>query len=111
MACDVWMGATPTVSAVWQVEQDINPDNCSGSCGGFANRNSFVGLKGSWGRAIAGRYDMYWTSHIAGMDSRIINAGLAGFGLRRRVTGAGEQAAQPGPPRQSLPQGSRINTV
>ena len=66
------------LNAVWQVEQDINPDNCSGSCGGFANRNSFVGLKGSWGRAIAGRYDMYWTSHIAGMDSRIINAGLAG---------------------------------
>lgn len=66
------------LKAVWQVEQDINPDNCAGSCGGFANRNSFVGLKGSWGRAIAGRYDMYWTSHIAGMESRMINAGLAG---------------------------------
>ncbi|MEN9985163.1 MAG: hypothetical protein RI925_665 [Pseudomonadota bacterium] len=66
------------LKAVWQVEQDINPDNCSGSCGGFANRNSFVGLKGDWGRMIAGRYDMYWTSHIAGMDSRIIGAGLAG---------------------------------
>lgn len=61
--------------AVWQVEQDINPDGCT-NCG-FANRNSFVGLKGDWGRAIVGRYDMYWTSHIAGMDSRLINAGLA----------------------------------
>ena len=42
----------------------------------------------------------------------------AGLPLRWGRTGepgaqnsAGEQAAQPGPPRQSLPQGSRINTV
>lgn len=63
------------LAVIWQVEQDINPDV---GAAGFANRNSFVGLKGGWGRALLGRYDLYWTSHIAGIDSRIINTGIAG---------------------------------
>lgn len=63
------------LAAVWQVEQDVNPDV---GAAGFASRNSYVGLKGGWGRAIAGRHDMYWTSHISGMDNRIISAGVAG---------------------------------
>lgn len=64
------------LSAIWQVEQDINPDECR-QCG-FANRNSYVGLKGQWGRLLAGRHDIYWTSHIPGMDRRIISTGIAG---------------------------------
>lgn len=63
------------LAAIWQVEQDINPD---AGAAGFANRNTFVGLKGGWGRVLGGRYDMYWTSHIAGIDSRLISTGIAG---------------------------------
>ena len=42
------------LSAIWQLEQTVNLDE---SGGGFASRNSFLGLKGGFGTLIAGRHD------------------------------------------------------
>ncbi len=43
------------LSAVYQLEQEVSIG--SGSANTFTTRNSFVGLKGSFGRVIAGKYD------------------------------------------------------
>lgn len=97
-------------SAVWQVEQDINPDNCN-NCG-FANRTSFVGLKGDdWGRLVVGRYDLYWTSHLAALDKHVVQAGVAGmilsvFGTYGGYTPLGKSSAT-----TSLMGGRAINVV
>jgi predicted porin len=46
------------LSAQFQVETGVAPDDTANSKA-FANRNSFVGLKGkSWGQALLGTYDM-----------------------------------------------------
>src|SRR5512139_1010765 len=42
------------LSAIWQIESGVNLDEQSGT---WASRNSFVGLKGEWGTAIAGNHD------------------------------------------------------
>src|SRR5574340_1647481 len=42
------------LSAIWQIESGVNLDEQSGT---WASRNSFVGLKGDWGTAIAGNHD------------------------------------------------------
>jgi predicted porin len=42
------------LSAVWQIEQQINLDNTGGT---FATRNSFAGLKGNFGTVLLGRHD------------------------------------------------------
>ncbi|WP_269533294.1 porin [Chitinimonas sp. BJYL2] len=43
------------LSALWQVEQKVNVDSGSGTT--FADRNSFVGLKGEFGTLLLGRHD------------------------------------------------------
>lgn len=44
-----------SLSAIWQIEQQINIDNTGGT---FATRNSFVGLKGDgMGTVLMGRHD------------------------------------------------------
>ncbi|MBI4984632.1 MAG: porin [Rhodocyclales bacterium] len=52
------------LTAVFQIEQDVNGD--TGAATGWASRNSFVGLAGGFGTAIAGRHDVHYTSHMAG---------------------------------------------
>src|SRR5574340_348666 len=42
------------LSAIWQIESGVTLDEQSGT---WASRNSFVGLKGEWGTAIAGNHD------------------------------------------------------
>jgi predicted porin len=42
------------LTAIWQIESGINVDEQNG---GFASRNSFVGLKGGWGTALIGNHD------------------------------------------------------
>lgn len=42
------------LKAFFQLETAFNPDESSGT---FANRNSGVGLQGSWGSVLAGRWD------------------------------------------------------
>lgn len=50
-------GLSEGLSAVWQFEGQINPDN-TGSASTFATRNSFVGLKSdSAGTLLIGRHD------------------------------------------------------
>ena len=43
------------LTAVYQLEQEVSVG--SGSAGTFTTRNSFVGVKGSFGRFIAGKHD------------------------------------------------------
>ncbi len=42
------------LSAIWQIESTVNLDEQNGT---FANRNSFVGLKGGFGTALIGNHD------------------------------------------------------
>ena len=42
------------LSAFFQLETGFNPDQASGT---FANRNTGVGLRGSWGSVLVGRWD------------------------------------------------------
>jgi predicted porin len=51
-------------SALFQIEQDVNGD--TGAATGWSSRNTFVGLTGKWGTAIAGRHDVHYTSHMVG---------------------------------------------
>lgn len=44
------------LSAIWQIEQTVGLDE-TGTSGGFASRNSFLGLKGGFGTALIGRHD------------------------------------------------------
>lgn len=53
-------GLSEGLSAIWQIEQQINIDNTTeaGGTGTFATRNSFVGLKSdAAGTVLLGRYD------------------------------------------------------
>ena len=46
------------LSAIWQIEQQINVDNGSGAFGGANLRNTFVGMKSKdLGTVLGGRYD------------------------------------------------------
>ncbi|MES1999697.1 MAG: porin [Pseudomonadota bacterium] len=46
------------LSAIWQIEQQINVDNGTGAFGGANLRNTFVGLKSNaLGTVLGGRYD------------------------------------------------------
>jgi predicted porin len=42
------------LAGIWQIESGINPDEQNG---GWASRNSFVGLKGGFGTALIGNHD------------------------------------------------------
>lgn len=44
------------LSAVWQIETGIAPDDSANSKA-FASRNSFIGLKGGFGTVLAGNHD------------------------------------------------------
>jgi predicted porin len=46
---------TGSVKFVYQLEQEVNFDD--GDDGTFASRNSFVGMKGGFGKLIAGKHD------------------------------------------------------
>ena len=51
------------LSAFFQLETGFNPDQASGT---FANRNSSVGLRGSWGSIMAGRWDTPFKQTMVG---------------------------------------------
>ncbi|HYR05869.1 MAG TPA: porin [Gallionella sp.] len=51
-------GLSDSMSAIWQIEQQINIDNSTANANTFASRNSFLGLKSdSAGTVLLGRYD------------------------------------------------------
>jgi predicted porin len=52
------------LTALFQIEQDINGDTQAAT--GWSSRNTFVGLTGNFGTAIAGRHDVHYTSHMVG---------------------------------------------
>lgn len=59
------------LSAVWQIEQDINIDNATGAggTGALATRNSFAGLSSkSAGTLLAGRHDTPYKIATRGLD-------------------------------------------
>lgn len=57
------------LSAVWQIEQQINIDNSTTNANQFATRNSFVGLSsGSMGTFILGRHDTPYKIATRGLD-------------------------------------------
>lgn len=53
------------LKAVFQLETAFNPESASGT---FANRNSGVGLEGSWGTVMAGRWDTPMKVVITAVD-------------------------------------------
>ncbi|HEU0234208.1 MAG TPA: porin [Gallionella sp.] len=51
-------GLSDSLSAIWQIEQQINIDNSTANANTFASRNSFLGLKSdSAGTVLLGRHD------------------------------------------------------
>lgn len=71
------------LSAVWQVEQQINIDNSTTNANSFATRNSFLGLSsGSMGTFILGRHDTPYKIATRSLDvfadSLADNRGLMG---------------------------------
>jgi predicted porin len=46
------------LKAFFQLETAFAPDQAPGTAGGFAGRNSGVGLQGGWGSFLMGRWDM-----------------------------------------------------
>src|SRR6187402_1962543 len=46
------------LKAFFQLETAFAPDQAPGTNGGFAGRNSGVGLQGGWGSLLMGRWDM-----------------------------------------------------
>lgn len=57
------------LSAVWQIEQQINIDNSTTNANSFATRNSFLGLSsGSMGTFILGRHDTPYKIATRGFD-------------------------------------------
>jgi predicted porin len=45
------------LTAIYQAEYEINVDDGSNGDTAFSQRNTFAGLKGSWGQVIAGKFD------------------------------------------------------
>jgi len=57
------------LSAVWQIEQQINIDNSTTNANSFATRNSFLGLSsGSMGTVLLGRHDTPYKIASRGFD-------------------------------------------
>lgn len=57
------------LSAVWQIEQQINIDNSTTNANSFATRNSFLGLSSaSIGTALLGRHDTPYKIATRGFD-------------------------------------------
>ena len=57
------------LSAVWQIEQQINIDNSTTNANSFATRNSFLGLSsGSMGPVLLGRHDTPYKIASRGFD-------------------------------------------
>ena len=57
------------LSAIWQIEQQINVDNGTGGFGGANLRNTFVGLKSKdMGSVLGGRYDTPYKVATARLD-------------------------------------------
>src|SRR5213080_759913 len=46
------------LNAVFQIEQNVSGDSGNSSSSGIASRETFVGLQGSWGRVIMGKFLM-----------------------------------------------------
>lgn len=46
------------LSAIFQIESNVNIDTGNSSSSGFASRETFVGLQGSWGRFTMGKFLM-----------------------------------------------------
>lgn len=84
-----------TMALLWQYEQDVKIDETGD---GFANRNSFLALKGNFGEVLAGHYDTpsktlgsKWGmfSDTAG-DRRAILGAYSGYG--NKLNDRGENA-------------------
>lgn len=63
------------LSAIWQIEQQLDIDNSATNANGaaakssFATRNTYAGLKGeSWGTVLLGRYDTPYKIATRGLD-------------------------------------------
>jgi predicted porin len=69
------------LSAIWQVESGLNMDEGSGS---WANRNTFIGLKGNWGTVLGGKHDTPLK-----MVGRAVDLFGDGFADSRNVLGGG----------------------
>ncbi len=76
---------TGSVKFVYQLEQEVNFDD--GDDGTFASRNSFIGMKGGFGKLIAGKHDTPFKT----IGSKW---GIFGdtIGDRRMILGAGYQS-------------------
>jgi predicted porin len=72
---------------IWQYESQINIDDGNGS---LANRNTFVGFKGGWGKIIAGNHDTPLKRALTKWDpfNETVGEGRAVFGQEGGTSGA-----------------------
>lgn len=59
------------LKAIWQVEQNVDIDT-GNSTTSWANRNSFVGLEGSFGRVLLGKHDSAYKTMTIGLGTNIL---------------------------------------
>ncbi len=72
------------LTAVYQVESIVDLDDAKEGGGGFATRNSFVGLAGGFGTVLIGRHDTPYKIATAKMDVfEYTNADYTGAGVNK----------------------------
>ncbi|MDR0588481.1 MAG: porin [Burkholderiales bacterium] len=73
------------LSAIWQIEQAIEADLGKGT---LATRDTYLGVKGSWGTVRLGRLSSYLNSDMETMDSwTYAPSGVSGLGIMTRFDG------------------------
>ena len=66
-----WEDLGNGLKAIWQVEQNVDIDTGNSSTS-WANRNSFVGLEGSFGRVLLGKHDSAYKTMTIGLGTNIL---------------------------------------
>ena len=66
-----WEDLGNGLKAIWQVEQNVDIDT-GNSTTSWANRNSFVGLEGSFGRVLLGKHDSAYKTMTIGLGTNIL---------------------------------------
>ena len=66
-----WEDLGNGLKAIWQVEQNVDID--TGNSGtSWANRNSFIGLQGDFGRVLLGKHDSAYKTLTIGLGTNVL---------------------------------------
>lgn len=66
-----WEDLGNGLKAIWQVEQNVDIDTGNSSTS-WANRNSFIGLQGDFGRVLLGKHDSAYKTMTIGLGANLL---------------------------------------